>query len=105
MVSPSLHCLACVVLWLTADALCLHSMLYRAQDAVVEWSRVRQSLDIDAGTAKEYLIAFFEMDSDRDGKLSLEVKQPSWCLSRASIVAEAVVYVTCPSVLTWRVRS
>lgn len=44
------------------------------QDAVVEWSRVRQSLiGLDASTAKEYLISFFEMDGDKDGRLSLEV--------------------------------
>lgn len=35
---------------------------------------MRESLNIDAGTAKEYLILFFEMDKDRDGKLSLEVR-------------------------------
>lgn len=45
----------------------------KTQVAVVEWSRVRESLDIDTGTAKEYLILFFEMDTDRDGRLSLEV--------------------------------
>eukprot|EP00752_Nemacystus_decipiens_P017246 g15450.t1 len=48
------------------------------EDAVVEWSRVRQSLDIDAGTAKEYLIVFFEMDQDRDGSLSLEEFCAPW---------------------------
>lgn len=41
---------------------------------MVEWSQVRASLDIDAGTAKEYLIIFLEMDTDRDGRLSLEVR-------------------------------
>lgn len=41
---------------------------------MVEWSRLRQSVDIDTGTAKEYLVVFFEMDTDRDGRLSLEVR-------------------------------
>ena len=45
------------------------------KDAVVEWSRVRRALDIDTTTAKEYLIVFFEMDTDKDGRLSLEVRQ------------------------------
>lgn len=44
----------------------------------MEWNRVRESLDIDAGTAKEYLIVFFEMDTDRDGRLSLEVVIHTW---------------------------
>ncbi|CBJ25798.1 1-acyl-sn-glycerol-3-phosphate acyltransferase [Ectocarpus siliculosus] len=49
------------------------------EDAVVEWSRVRQSLvGLDAGTAKEYLISFFEMDGDKDGRLSLEEFCAPW---------------------------
>lgn len=30
-------------------------------------------MHIDTGFAKEYLIVFFDMDTDRDGSLSLEV--------------------------------
>ncbi|CAM9547497.1 unnamed protein product [Choristocarpus tenellus] len=59
-------------------------MKHDPEVAVVEWNLVREALDIDAGTAKEFLVAFFEMDTDQDGSLSYEEFSAGWRQKRAA---------------------